>query len=71
MVNHLLKLKMTKNKNEIKDIGEAYKKVYSAIKKLHRHQAITILESMKLDIMLNGGVIRLDGKEGQLHNDKK
>ena len=58
-------------KQRIKQNEAAAKKVYKAVEKLPRGEAIGTLEAVKIDLILNGKIITLDGKEGVFKEKKK
>ena len=46
-------------------------KIYKAVEKLPRGEVIGILEAIKIDLILNGKIITLDGYEGVVKQKKK
>lgn len=60
-----------KDKKFTKDFTKAYNGVFKALIGLKNIEAIGLLEEAKIDIILNDGCIKLDGKSGGVDSKNK
>lgn len=56
---------------EIKQLDEIAMKIYKALIGLRKGEAVVMLERIKFDIILNGGMVRLDGTIGVIPIEKQ
>ena len=51
---------------KIKQLNKSYKNIFKALKGLTNVESIAQLECAKLDIILNSGAVKIDGKPGRI-----
>ncbi len=61
----------TEKEMRVKLIRESYKKMFDAMEGLTNSEAICQLETAKLDILLNDGIVVLGGRSGYDTTNKK
>jgi len=61
---------MNKNKKEQK-LGQSYNRIMKAVEGLTNGEAIVQLECAKLDLILNTGMIVIDGETGLIEEEEK